>query len=199
MDLGPAQPAGVYVPLAQAPSRFLALLLHVQGDPLAVTADLRRAVAAIDRNLPIYAVRTLQQGIEANTWGWRVFGTLFSVFGLAALFLATVGLYGVMAFSVSKRTAEIGVRMALGASAQSVLGLVLRQGAWQVGTGVLLGLGLAVALARAMQLFFFDVRPDDARAYAIVAALLLVTGLAAALVPARRAARVDPSTALRSS
>jgi ABC-type antimicrobial peptide transport system permease subunit len=156
-------------------------------------------VAAIDRNLPIYAVRTLQQGIEANTWGWRVFGTLFSVFGLAALFLATVGLYGVMAFSVSKRTAEIGVRMALGASAQSVLGLVLRQGAWQVGTGVLLGLGLAVVLSRAMQLFFFDVRPDDARAYAIVAALLLVTGLAAALVPARRAARVDPSTALRSS
>jgi putative ABC transport system permease protein len=126
-----------------------------------------------------------------------VFGTLFSAFGVAALFLATVGLYGVMAFSVSKRTQEIGVRMAVGAESGDVLRMVLRQGAWQVGAGVALGLGLAMVLANAMRLMFFQVSPYDSSTFIAVALLLLVTGLAAAFVPARRAARVAPMAALR--
>lgn len=199
VDLGPSELAGVYVPLAQAPSRFAVLLLHVQGDPLGTAPGVRRAVADLDRNLPIYDVRTLQQHIDANTWGWRVFGTLFSIFGLAALVLATVGLYGVMAFAVSKRTAEIGVRLALGAEPRDVIRLVLTEGAWQVGTGVAVGLGLAVLLARAMQLFFFDVGAGDPATYLAVAVVLLSTGLLAAFVPARRASRVDPGVALRSA
>ena len=105
----------------------------------ALAGGMRQAVTAMDRNLPIYNVRTLQKTIDDNTWGWRIFGTLFSLFGVAALFLATVGLYGVMAFSVSRRTQEIGVRMAVGAGAPDVLRMVLRQGAWQVGAGVALG------------------------------------------------------------
>lgn len=199
VELGPTATDGVYVPIAQSPSRFLVVLLRVEGDPLALTAAVRRAVADLDPNLPVYNVNTLQQVMDANSWGWRVFGTLFTVFGAAALFLAVVGLYGVMAFTVAKRTGEIGVRIALGAEPRDVMRLVLAQGAWQIGGGIAVGLGLAVALGKAMQGFFFGVGLEDPRFYAAVAMLLLVTGLAAAFVPARRAARVDPSEALRAT
>jgi ABC-type antimicrobial peptide transport system permease subunit len=102
-----------------------------------------------------------------------------------------------MAFSVSRRTQEIGVRMAVGAGAADVLRMVLRQGAWQVASGVAIGLGVALVLANAMRLMFFQVSPYDGPTFLAVGALLLVTGLAAAFVPARRAARVDPMAALR--
>ena len=198
MDLGPSVTDGVFLPLAQNPSAFMSLLVHAQGDPLAQTGPVRQAVASLDRNLPIFNATTIQRSLDAGAWGWRVFGTLFTVFGVAALFLATVGLYGVMAFSVSKRTSEIGVRIAVGADPADVMRMVLTQGAWQVGLGIAAGFGLAVLLARAMQIMFFQVSPYDPRVFAAVAVLLLVTGLAAAFVPARRAARVDPMAALRS-
>ncbi len=197
MDLGPSETAAVYVPLAQDPSAFLSVLLQAAGDPLAQTTPVRQVVAALDRNLPIFNATTVQKNIEAGTWGWRVFGTLFTVFGVAALFMATVGLYGVMAFSVSKRTSEIGVRLAVGAGTGDVMRMVLTQGARQVAVGIVAGLGLAVLLARAMQIMFFQVSPYEPRAFVAVAVLLMLTGLAAAFVPARRASRVDPMTALR--
>ncbi len=197
IDLGPSETAAVYVPLAQDPSGILNVLLQTPGDPLAHTAAVRLAVAALDRNLPIFNASTLQKNIEASTWGWRLFGALFTAFGLAALFLATVGLYGVMAFSVRKRTSEIGVRLAVGAATGDVMRMVLLQGARQVAVGIVAGLGLAVLLARALQLLFFQVSPYEPRTFLAVAVLLLVTGLAAAFVPARRAAGVDPMTALR--
>ena len=198
MDLGPSVTTAVYVPLSQDPSASLSVLLHAHGDPLLQTAAVRQVVASMDRNLPIFSATTLQKNLDASTWGWRVFGTLFTVFGLAALFLATVGLYGVMAFAVSKRTPEIGVRMAVGADAGQVMRMVLGQGARQVALGIVAGLGLAALLARAMRLMFFQVSPYDPRAFGAVAVLLLATGMAAAFVPARRASRVDPMTALRS-
>ncbi len=198
LDLGPSVTTAVYVPLAQDPSASLNVLLHAQGDPLTQTAAVRQMVTEMDRNLPIFNATTLQQNLDASTWGWRVFGTLFTVFGLAALFLATVGPYGVMAFAVSKRTPEIGVRMAIGADSGQVMRVVLAQGARQVALGIVVGLGLAALLARAMQIMFFQVSPYDPRAFGVVAVLLLATGLAAAFVPARRASRVDPMTALRS-
>jgi putative ABC transport system permease protein len=197
LDLGPSVSSAVYVPLAQAPSRFLQILLQSEGDPLSQTVAVRRAVVDLDRNLPIYNVTTIQKSLDENTWGWRVFGTLFTTFGLAALFLATIGLYGVMAFSVSKRTPEIGVRIAMGAEPRDVMRMVLRVGISQVALGVGIGIVVAVPLSRAMQVMFFQVGHDDPRAFAIVAALLLCTGLAATIVPARRAARVDPMVALR--
>ncbi len=197
LDFGASVTAAVYVPLAQAPTRALTVLAHTEGDPLAQTAAVRRAGGPHDRNLPIYNVTTLQETMDRNAWAWRVFGTLFTTFGLAALFMATVGLYGVMAFSVSRRTPEIGVRIAMGAEPRDVMGMVLRQGAVQVALGVGLGAGLAVLLSRAMQLMFFQVGADDPRYFLVVAVLLLLTGLAAAIVPARRAARVDPMVALR--
>lgn len=197
VDLGESLLQHVYLPLAQRPSQTVNVLVRAQGDPLTLTNPVREVVSGLDRNLPIYNVMTLQKMLDDSTWGWRIFGTLFMAFGVAALFLATVGLYGVMSFSVSKRTPEIGVRMAMGAEPSSVLGMVLRQGAMQVVIGVTLGLGVAVVLVRAMQAMFFGVSPYEPRAFLAVAALLLVTGLAAALIPARRAARVDPMVALR--
>ena len=136
IDLGESMLQHVYLPLSQRPNATVNVLLRTAGDPLALSGRVRQAVSELDRNLPIYNVNTIQKTIDDNTWGWRIFGTLFSVFGVAALFLATVGLYGVMAFSVSRRTQEIGVRMAVGAGAADVLRMVLRQGAWQVGLGI---------------------------------------------------------------
>ena len=196
-DFGHSLVQHVYLPLSQRPNAGVNLLLRVQGDPLAVTAGVRAAVTALDRNLPIYDVQTLQKMLDDGTWGWRVFDTLFTAFGVAALFLATVGLYGVMAFSVSRRTGEIGLRMAIGAGAGDVLLMVLRQGARQAAVGVVIGVGLAVLLANAMRLMFFGVTPYDVPTFAGVGLMLLATGVLATVVPARRAARVDPSEALR--
>lgn len=197
VDIGRVVQETVYLPLTQAPSAFVSLLAHVNGDPLAVAAAVRAAVAGIDPNLPIYNVTSVQRAIDEETWVWRVFAGLFTTFGAAALVLAAVGLYGVMAFSVSRRTQEFGVRLAVGADGASLVRLVLRQGARQIAVGVAVGLGLAVLLSRALQTMFFQVNPYDVRVFAGVALLLLATGLAAALVPARRASRVDPMTALR--
>jgi ABC-type antimicrobial peptide transport system permease subunit len=152
----------------------------------------------VDADIPLYWVDTLDARIDESTWFYTVFGTLFMVFGVAALFLASVGLYGVMSFSVSRRTSEVGIRMALGARADQVLSLILRQGLGQIALGLALGLGLAVLLARGVRILLFQVSPSDPLVFASIAALLGLTGLVASLVPARRATRVDPLVALRS-
>ena len=118
-------------------------------------------------------------------------------FGVAALVLATIGLYGVMSFSASNRTREIGVRMALGAHARNVLGLFLKQGAAQIGTGVVLGVGLAALLSRGLAFLLFDVEPWDPVIFLTVVLTLSLAGLVACLIPAQRATQVDPMTALR--
>ena len=187
----------VYLPLAQRPNASVNLWSAPQGDPLALSGTVRRIVPTSTATCRSTTSPRCRSTIDDASWGWRIFGTLFSVFGVAALFLATVGLYGVMAFSVSRRTQEIGVRMAVGAGAADVLRMVLRQGAWQVGLGIVAGLGVAVALSNAMRLMFYQVSPFDSLTFVAVGVLLLATGLAAAFVPARRAARVDPMAALR--
>jgi putative ABC transport system permease protein len=202
-DLGQANqnrsrtPEAFYLALAQAPAGVVSILLDTAGPPLAATAAVRQAVRDVDANLPIFNVDTVAGQIRQNTWAFRVFGTLFSAFGLAALFLATIGLYGVMSFSVSRRTQEFGVRMALGASKTDMLGMVLRQGLWQIAGGILLGAGLGATLGSAMAILLFQVSPFDPVMFTGIALLLTATGLAACLVPARRAARVDPMVALR--
>jgi ABC-type antimicrobial peptide transport system permease subunit len=127
-----------------------------------------------------------------------VFGTLFMVFGWVALFLAAIGLYGVMAFSVSRRRHEFGVRMALGASGQRILQLVLGQGLRQLALGIGLGLGTGMLLGRGLKLVLFGVNPSDVLVYAGTVTVLGLTGIVACLVPARRATRIEPLIALRS-
>jgi ABC-type antimicrobial peptide transport system permease subunit len=126
-----------------------------------------------------------------------VFGTVFIVFGAAALFMATVGLYGVLSFAVSRRTQEMGIRMALGAASRDVVGLVARQGARQLGIGVTIGLLLAFGVTRVIGLLMYQVDPQDPTVFGAVLAVIVVVGMSAAIVPARRATGVDPVTALR--
>ena len=191
------RPWGFYVPIAQNPPRFASLAVRAAGAPMTLTSAVRDQVAALDPDLPLYWVRTLAQGIAENNWHYSVFGSLFMAFGAAALFLATVGLYGVMAFAVSRRTQEIGLRMALGASGGRVLSMVLRQGAWQIGLGLALGILLAGGLSRMLTILLYGVQPWDLQVFAIVIIALAAAATLACLIPARRAMRVDPMVALR--
>ena len=158
---------------------------------------MRTVVAELDPNLPMFRVRTEPQALDEHTWAFKMFGELFSMMGFAALFLAAVGLYGVMAFSVTSRKRELGVRMALGAKGQDVLSLILRKGAIQLGIGMVIGLGLGAVMARPMRFVTYGVEASDPTVYAAIVITLTVTGLIATFVPARRASRVDPATALR--
>jgi len=188
---------GVYIPLAQNIINFMSLFMRTEQPPMSLTAMVQDEVNAIDPNLPLYYVRSLNELFALNTWFYRVFGTLFMVFGFSALALATIGLYGVMSFSAGNRRREIGLRMALGAHARDVLMLVLKQGAVQLAVGLALGLGLAALLSRTLGILLFGVEPWDPLVFSAVVLTLIVAGLAACLIPSRRAATVDPMEALR--
>jgi predicted permease len=190
--------AGMYVPVAQRDARFMSLIARTAGsNPMAIAPAMREAVNRVDADLPLYFVDTLQGRINQSTWFYRVFGVLFMVFGGAALFLGGIGLYGVMSFSVGRRTQEIGIRMALGAQQRDVLRLILRQGMWQIGIGLAAGVVLAGFLAQGLQIVLFQVEPLDPTMFALIAGLLFVVGMLASYVPARRAAIIDPVDALR--
>jgi predicted lysophospholipase L1 biosynthesis ABC-type transport system permease subunit len=191
-------PHGYYIPLGQSDARFLTLAARTDGEPLALTGPVRDMVAGVDSDTPTYFVETLQTAIDRNLWFYGIFGGLFAAFGAAALFLASVGLYGVMSFSVSRRVQEMGIRMALGAGGRDVLRLVLRQGMGQIFVGMVIGTGLAVFVAKGLALVVYDAPPWDPVTYGTVFGVLAVTGFMASWVPARRATRVDPMAALRS-
>jgi len=188
---------GFYMPLAQSNRPVMNLVARVRGEPLAFAGVAQRHVAAIDPDVPAYAPRTQRRVISEQNWRFRVFGTLFIVFGVTALVLAAVGLYGVMSFAVSRRTHEVGVRMALGASAPDVLALFLREGLVQLAIGVSVGLLLAFYLAQALAFVLLRVSPRDPVVFAGIVVLLGAVGLLACLIPGRRATRVDPLVALR--
>jgi putative ABC transport system permease protein len=187
----------VFTPLGQGDYRFLSMAVTSRGDPMAMAQPAQAAVSGIDPDQPIYFVRTLTQAINRSGWFYSVFGILFMAFGGAALFLATVGVYGVMSFAVSNRTREIGVRMALGASARDVTMMFLRQGGLQALIGLTLGLGFAWLLAKGLGLVLFQVDTRSPLMYAGVTSALAVTCIVANLIPARRAMLVDPVVALR--
>ena len=191
------QREAVYVPLAQSPWSSVVVALATPGAPESLARPLRDALAALDPDLPARNVRPYAAALHEYTWGLEVIGRLFTAFGAAALFLAAVGVYGVMAFAVSRRTREIGIRMALGASRGRVLLMVLGQGARQLALGAALGLGLALSLSHLLGAALVDVRPTDPATYGAVLCTLGVAGLAACLWPARRASRMDPAGALR--
>ena len=191
-------PEGYYVPLAQRDPRFVSIAIQTAGaNPLALTSGVREAVRALNPHLPIYNVYSMQGAIDQGTWFYGVFGTLFIVFGAAALFMATVGLYGVLSFSVSRRTKEMGIRMALGASAGDVIRLVMAQGGKQLAIGLSLGLVLAYGLTRVIGILMFEVTPQDPPVFTTVVLVITAVGLLASLVPARRATRTPPTVALR--
>jgi ABC-type antimicrobial peptide transport system permease subunit len=158
---------------------------------------LRRAAMEVDPNLPLFDLTTLDAMYAERTWPFRVFGSLFMTFGFAALLLSAAGLYGVMSFAVRRRTQEIGVRMALGADRRRITRMVVRQGLWQVGIGIALGLGLGWYLGSSLQILLYDTKPLDPLVFGTTIAVLGGAGLLASYVPALRAASVDPLRALR--
>lgn len=184
-------------PFAQARSQFAYVSVRTAGDPMAFTAPIRETVASINPDIPIYWPMTLEQAVAEPLWFVRVFGTMFAIFGLVALFLASIGLYAVMSFAVSRRTREVGIRMALGASPGRVVSLIFRGGLWQLGLGLGIGLVLAAGVSRLLDVVLFDVQPLDPVVFALVATTLAVTGAVACLLPARRATQVDPAEAMR--
>ncbi len=188
---------GVYLPLAQSDAQFISIAVRGRGDPMALASVVRDQVRALSPDTPLYWVRTQERALAEENWVVDVFGGLFAVFGLGALFLAAVGLYGVMAFSVKQRTQEVGIRMALGARAGTVLGMVLTQGVRQIVVGLVVGLGLGALLSRGLGEFLTLVDPWDPTVFGGIALVLLLTGLLASYVPALRATRVSPVEALR--
>ena len=192
------RPPFMYVPLAQHHENFVSMAVRTSSAPMAITPQVRDLVSSLNRDIPIYSVYSMTEALARPLWFIRVFGTMFMIFGAIALFLAAVGLYAVMAFSVGRRTREVGIRMALGAKPGDVIAMVVRQGAWQLGAGMLAGLTLALGVAQLMKVVLFDVQPRDPAIFGGVVTVLTIAGLLASLIPARRATRVDPLLALRS-
>ena len=190
-------PEAIYMPMAQRAGTVVSLMIHTRGEPLEFTARAREIVAELDQDLPISQINTLQGAIEAGTVFFSIFGVMFTVFGAAALFLASVGLYGVLSFSVNQRKHELGLRVALGASPTSVVRLVVKQAGFQLALGMVIGTGVALLIGQGLAFVLFDVAASDVGVLAGVAALLSVTAMVACLVPAHRATRVDPMVAMR--
>ena len=188
----------VYLPFAQSHSNFASLAVRTSGPPAAIAPALRDAVASVNADIPIYFPYTLEEALARPLWFIRVFGTMFMIFGFIALFLASVGLYAVMAFSVSRRTREVGIRMALGAQGRDVVRMVFGQGLMQLAIGMTAGLALALGVSRVLSILLFDVQPRDPVVFGSVVGVLTLAGLMACFLPARRATRVDPLVALRS-
>ena len=188
----------VFQPFAQSRSGFAYIAARTPSAPMSLTAGVRTVVASLNPDIPLYWVQTLDDAIAQRLWFVRVFGTMFVIFGGIALFLASVGLYAVMSFSVSRRIREVGIRMALGAQARDVVGMIFRQGIVQLAIGMTLGLAFAFGIARLLAVILFQVEPRDPVIFSGVAAVLVGVGMLACLVPARRATLVDPLVALRS-
>jgi predicted permease len=187
----------VYVPLAQRPSRFVTVAVAASGSAASAFDTLSSAVSALDADLPLYWVRSMEQWLDLAAFDHRLLARIFAVLGVFALVLAMAGLYAVLAFSVSQRTREIGVRRALGATDGRIAGTVVRQGLAQTVLGIVLGTVLAWGFARALSGVLFGIDGLDSASVAAVVAMFIVTAAAAALVPTLRALRVEPVTALR--
>jgi predicted permease len=189
----------VYVPHEQnavAP-RGAAILVRGRSEPGALTAQLRKEIFAVDPDMPLANIRTMDQNLAAQRWDVRVFGTMFSVFAFIAIILATVGLYAVTAYSVTQRTQEIGIRMALGAQAAQVRWLILKRGLIQLAIGLTIGLAGAFGVGRLLRSLLVQTGPTDPVTLASITLLLVAVGLTACLWPARQATRLNPVTALR--
>jgi predicted permease len=187
----------VYVPYAQSRQRAMTFAIKTSAEPAALAGSIRATLAALDPDVPIYALRTQEEQIDLAIREARVFAHLVSGVAALALLLASLGIYGTLAYSVVRRTAEIGVRMALGAERPRVVRMVLRESLVPVLAGLVGGLVVAVAGSRVLSAMLFGVEPNDPRTLLGSALLLLTTALLAAWLPSRRASRVEPMSALR--
>jgi predicted permease len=187
----------LYVPHRQHPVASISLIVRTAADPESLAAAVRGVIQSADKELPVYRFTTMERMMADSSSRRRFTTILLGVFALIALILASVGLFGVMSYTVAQRTHEIGIRMALGASRANILKLVIFQGLALVGAGVTVGLGAAYLLTRLMSNMLFGVSPTDRLTFLLLPILLALVALAACYIPARRAAKVDPMLALR--
>ena len=171
--------------------------LSTAGDPLAHAGEVRRIVHDTDSRVPVSAIRTQAADIDQTINQEIVFARLCTAFAVLALVIACVGLYGTMAYTVARRTREIGIRMALGAERRIVTWMVLREVAIMAGVGLAIGVPIALASSRLIESFLFAMKPNDPRTLAVAIVILLGAALVAGYAPARRASRIDPMVALR--
>jgi putative ABC transport system permease protein len=188
----------IYVPFSQMPMNGMTLFLRTNGShPPDLARALRSEVLAIDKNQPVFDVKTLDQRVIETIAAARSLMFLFSGFALLAMVLAVFGIYGIISYSVTQRTREIGIRMALGARAVDVLRMVLKNGMMLVLAGIVIGVAGALALTRFLATLLFGVTPTDTLTFVVVSVVLIAVALIACLVPARRATKVNPLEALR--
>ena len=190
-------PAVAYVPHDQYASDEMTMMIRTAGDPMTAVAIARNTLQALDKTIAISRVTSLQDLASRAVSGPRFRTLLLGAFAATSLLLAAIGIYGTLAFSVNQRRTEIGLRMALGARAASIVQMVVREGLLPVCAGLVVGLGGAGLLTRSMRALLFNVSPADPLTFAVVSAALLLTAAAACYVPTRRAIRVDPVSTLR--
>ena len=195
--LGETPQRMMFCPFAQQPGTALTLAVRTGIEPAATIATLRALVKSLDPGVPVFQVRTLEQQLSGSLAFQRLGTTLLNGFGALTLSLAALGLYGVLACTVSRRTREIGVRVALGAQRADIVWLVLRQGFRLVALGIIFGLGGALAGTGLLRSQLFGVGSLDPLVFSAVTLLLLVVAALAAWLPARRATKIDPMVALR--
>ena len=187
----------IYTPLAQEYQPGMTLMVRAGGDPEALVGAVRNELRALNKDVPLVAVQTMSESIADQLAADRVVAVLLSVFGVSALLLATIGIYGVVAFAVAQRTHEIGIRIALGADRRDILKLIVGQGMVLIVIGAGIGLALALTATQLLKSLLFGVSATDPLTFASVVFGLVGTALLACYVPARRAMKVDPLVALR--
>jgi putative ABC transport system permease protein len=187
----------VYLPLRQSPTAGMAVVARTEQDPIQVANTIQRVIWDVDPGQPIYELSTMEQIMARAVFLPRLSTTLLASFAAAALLLAALGIYGVLSYSVSQRTREIGLRMALGASGGNTIAMIVRSSVMMVAIGGVVGLVAATLLARSMEGILFGVEPFDVPSFTMAAITLLIAGIVASLLPALRTTRVDPVVALR--
>jgi putative ABC transport system permease protein len=185
-----------YYPMAQNTSRAMTFAAKTAGDPVALSSSVRGVLSQVDRELPVFEIRTMNEWMERSLVSRRSPVVLALSFGVLALLLSAIGIYGVLAYLVTLRTKEIGIRIALGGSARAIFELVLREGLLLIGGGFLMGAVGAFGLRKSLESQLFGVSATDPLVIAVVAALLAIVAVAACALPARRATRIDPIIAL---
>jgi ABC-type antimicrobial peptide transport system permease subunit len=199
-DFGPASPAAptLYLPHAQWPEDSVTIVAKARnGDPSSIVQPLRALLQDLDRDVPMSAVRSMPQIASIAVAQPRLYLVLIASFAGTAMLLAAIGLYGVLAYAVGQRTREIGIRLALGAKRGEVLRMVMAQAGRLAVAGVMIGLAAAIVASRVLRSQLFEITPTDTFTYLVVALSLLGVSMVASWIPARRAARIDPLTALR--
>jgi predicted permease len=187
-----------YVPYPTGPlTSATTVHLRTAGNPTALASALWQKVSELDRSASLFNVRTIEEEIDRSLLRERLVATITALFGALALALAAIGLYGVLSYGVTRRTRELGIRMAIGATRESIVWLILREAGWVLGLGMALGLGAAWVLGGMVHSLLFGIGPTDLVSVAAALAVLTAAGTLAAWIPARRAARVDPMRALR--